>query len=225
MRHLILLLVLAASLVAQEPKKGIDIETAKQEAARFLVNWQERYTLDPGVGRFGTQKELDRWREGELKRLEKLRKKSKANQEWPYEGVYRVRDGRDTPIPPGYRVGGTSIVCWALMEEPGYAKDKDRQQAVRRGFKFILDSFKKEPLLASGFKGAMTCAGGRTPTVFWRCSRAWRRACPRTPRSSAGRRPPGGWSRRSRRRRSLKRGAGTMRAAGEGGEGAHLAAS
>lgn len=34
---------------------------------------------------------------------------------WPYEGVYRVRG----EIPVGYRVGGTSITCLALLQAPG----------------------------------------------------------------------------------------------------------
>ena len=36
--------------------------------------------------------------------------------EWPYEGVYRVPGESGKPeIPIGYRVGGTSIVCSALL--------------------------------------------------------------------------------------------------------------
>jgi hypothetical protein len=147
MRQPILLLVLAASLGAQKPEQGMDLEAAKQKAARLLVSWQERYTNDPAVGRFRTEEALDRWREKESKRLEELRRNSKANREWPYEGVYRIR------------VGGTSIVCWALMEAPGYAQDRERQKAVRQGFEFILHSFEHEPLLASGFKGGYDVRG------------------------------------------------------------------
>lgn len=43
---------------------------------------------------------------------------------WPYEGVYRV-GGK---IPVGYRVGGTAIVCTALLSAVG--DDREKQEAV-----------------------------------------------------------------------------------------------
>lgn len=58
---------------------------------------------------------------------------------WPYEGVYRVAG----KIPVGYRVGGTSIVCSALIS----AKLKDReviQEAVNRGTSMILEELEHE---------------------------------------------------------------------------------
>lgn len=52
---------------------------------------------------------------------------------WPYEGVYRV-GGK---IPVGYRIGGTAIVCSALLDAP--IKDRTKaDEAIRRGIKLIL---------------------------------------------------------------------------------------
>ena len=55
--------------------------------------------------------------------------------QWPYEGVYREDNGQ---LPIGYRVGGTAIVCLALIAAPGYANDTERQAALERGVAFIL---------------------------------------------------------------------------------------
>ncbi len=61
--------------------------------------------------------------------------------EWPYEGVYRAREGSRRPvIPIGYRVGGTSIVSLALLEAPGWGDDMARQEAVARALGFVLES-------------------------------------------------------------------------------------
>lgn len=51
---------------------------------------------------------------------------------WPYEGVYRV-GGK---IPVGYRVGGTAIVCDALLALP--ENDSRYDQAIQRGIDLIL---------------------------------------------------------------------------------------
>ena len=55
--------------------------------------------------------------------------------EWPYEGVYRVRG----EIPIGYRIGGTSISGWALCEVPGWEKRTERVEAVERATRFVLE--------------------------------------------------------------------------------------
>ncbi len=61
--------------------------------------------------------------------------------EWPYEGVYHAVEGKGgAVIPIGYRVGGTAIVCDALITAPGYAESKARQDAVARGVGFILSA-------------------------------------------------------------------------------------
>jgi len=58
---------------------------------------------------------------------------------WPYEGVYRVRD-RETgrpEIPVGYRIGGTSIACSALLSAP--LKDRTIvKDAVAAGARMVL---------------------------------------------------------------------------------------
>lgn len=66
--------------------------------------------------------------------------------EWPYEGVYRTREAgsRRPVIPIGYRVGGTAIVCSALVAAPGYAQATQRKAAVERGVQFILGALDHE---------------------------------------------------------------------------------
>lgn len=63
--------------------------------------------------------------------------------EWPYEGVYRVRGA----IPFGYRVGGTAIVATSLVEAPGYEADEARRDAVARAARFVCDAI-REPLMS-----------------------------------------------------------------------------
>jgi len=53
--------------------------------------------------------------------------------QWPYEGVYRVRG----EIPVGYRIGGTAIAVMALAQAPGCAEDKPRLDAIARAVRFI----------------------------------------------------------------------------------------
>lgn len=77
-----------------------------------------------------------------------------AQAEWPYEGVYR----EGGQIPPGYRVGGTSISAWALLEAPGYGDSEAAQQAVLRATRFVLDTLRTEPM-GSGFRGSYDVRG------------------------------------------------------------------
>ncbi len=53
--------------------------------------------------------------------------------EWPYQGVYRVRG----EIPIGYRVGGTAICGAALLSAPGWEGDATRREAVHRAAAFV----------------------------------------------------------------------------------------
>ena len=53
--------------------------------------------------------------------------------EWPYEGVYRVKN----QVPIGYRVGGTAIAATTLLDAPDYDKDPARQSAVARAIDFV----------------------------------------------------------------------------------------
>ena len=67
---------------------------------------------------------------------------------WPYEGVYRVGHSQDAPqgkIPVGYRIGGTAIVCSALIS----ASHDDQsliEQAVTRATELILKEL-EDPLM------------------------------------------------------------------------------
>lgn len=76
--------------------------------------------------------------------VERLIEMQEADGAWPYEGVYRVR-GR---IPVGYRVGGTAIVCTALL----YGANDDNQaaqDAIERGVALILDELNDPRMAAS----------------------------------------------------------------------------
>ncbi len=81
-------------------------------------------------------------------------KKKGAAVEWPYEGVYRESGA----IPPGYRVGGTSISAWALLEAPGWKSNSKRAKAVTRAADFVLDMLETDPML-SGFSGGYDVRG------------------------------------------------------------------
>ena len=76
--------------------------------------------------------------------------------EWPYEGVYRVRDV-DNPrgrIPIGYRVGGTGIVGMALLHAPEYKDDTGRREAIRRAIEFVVGATDHElmnPVYEGGY--------------------------------------------------------------------------
>jgi hypothetical protein len=74
--------------------------------------------------------------------------------EWPYEGVYR--EGGDIPI--GYRVGGTAICAWALIESPGYADSRERREGVARAIDFMIDKLADERMGAS-FTGTYDVRG------------------------------------------------------------------
>lgn len=80
--------------------------------------------------------------------------------EWPYEGVYRVREqgSRDMVIPIGYRVGGTGIVGQALIEAPGLKDDAKRLQALTRSMKFVIASI-EHPLMNPDYDGGYDVRG------------------------------------------------------------------
>ena len=126
-----------------------ELAGAVEEAIAYLLERQEKYEPDPPVGRLPDD-ELEAWQQREHERLAGLRAKAGAGQEWPYEGVYRVRPGGR--IPPGYRVGGTAIVCLALLEAPGWADADERRAAVRRGTQFIIERIEEDPGMAPGPK-------------------------------------------------------------------------
>ena len=74
--------------------------------------------------------------------------------QWPYEGVYRVRG----VIPIGYQVGGTAIAGDALILAPGYEEDTKRQEAVKRGATFIVNSIDHK-LMAHNFESGYDVRG------------------------------------------------------------------
>ena len=67
--------------------------------------------------------------------------------EWPYEGVYRV-GGK---IPMGYRIGGTSICATALLGAPG--RSSKRKRALERALVFVLEALDDDDMKASGDYG------------------------------------------------------------------------
>lgn len=90
------------------------------------------------------EKEKSRAQRSELVRAavaKLLEAEEKGGGEWPYEGVYRV----DGEIPAGYRIGGTAIVCEALLyaTDPGDAK---AGAAIGRGVASILHAL-EDPLM------------------------------------------------------------------------------
>ncbi len=79
-------------------------------------------------------------------------------EEWPYEGVYRERGPEGRVIPPGYRVGGTSIVGLALLDAPGWDDDSLRGPALQRALAFVLGQLEL-PALGAGFNGSYDVRG------------------------------------------------------------------
>ncbi len=68
---------------------------------------------------------------------------------WPYEGVYREDRGQ---LPVGYRIGGTAIVCRALLAAPGLEQDEARREAIARGVAFVLKTLEHDRM-QEGFVG------------------------------------------------------------------------
>jgi len=81
--------------------------------------------------------------------------------EWPYEGVYRVREAgqRGAVIPIGYRVGGSSIVALAMLRAPGYDEDPARQEALARAVEFIAQSTNHPLMSAADYTGGYDVRG------------------------------------------------------------------
>ena len=118
-----------------------EVQACLDAACQHLLDSQEAYdvTRDPlaqGRRRRGVGKTVA----------------PKQGSEWPYEGVYRIRDDKGrAPIPPGYRVGGTAIGCMGLLASPGFATNEDRQEAVRKGVLFIVDFMEDRTDMDSSF--------------------------------------------------------------------------
>jgi hypothetical protein len=91
---------------------------------------------------------------GLLLEMQESMEEGKPKAEWPYEGVYRV----NRQIPIGYRVGGTSIVCMALLHAPGYVDDADRKAAIERSLRFVMDA-SENPLMNPDYDGGYDVRG------------------------------------------------------------------
>jgi hypothetical protein len=98
--------------------------------------------------------DLLKMQEAEPKRRKGDKEEAKEKQEWPYEGVYRVRGS----IPYGYRVGGTSIAGSALLLAPGWDEDQERQEAVLRAMEFVASAI-DEPLMDPDYSGGYDVRG------------------------------------------------------------------
>lgn len=72
--------------------------------------------------------------------------KSEEKWEWPYEGVYRERG----KIPIGYRVGGTSICAWAMLESSSVLQSEESAAALERAIRFVLAGL-EQPKMQPGF--------------------------------------------------------------------------
>ena len=77
-----------------------------------------------------------------------------AKDQWPYEGVYRVRG----QIPIGYRVGGTSIAAMALLQAPGLDADPERRDAILRAARFVATAI-EHPLMSPDYAGGYDVRG------------------------------------------------------------------
>jgi hypothetical protein len=153
-RTVLLAAALAVSVAAQDsrpesrPPSADEVRSAIAHATELLVKFQENYVEAAAPRTRFKNDEERKAAEKKKKAAEALKsKEAGAPKEWPYEGVYRLQG----LISPGYRVGGTAIVCWALLEAPGFDQDSPRRAAFDRGVAFVLDSLEKEPLLESGF--------------------------------------------------------------------------
>ena len=74
--------------------------------------------------------------------------KSEEPWEWPYEGVYRERG----QIPLGYRVGGTAICAWSLLEMPAALHSAESAEALERAVRFVLAGM-EQGRMQPGFNG------------------------------------------------------------------------
>ena len=114
------ILFTAACLAQEQPPAGTEsrrVEDAIARCVELLLERQENLDVHEGEGPVS---------EGDPR-------------EWPYEGVYRVRGRGGNRIPLGYRIGGTAIAAWSLLEAPGWDDDERRRAAVERAVEFVLE--------------------------------------------------------------------------------------
>ncbi|MFT7677030.1 MAG: hypothetical protein ACI8QC_001007 [Planctomycetota bacterium] len=135
-------LVLAAVALSHSPLASWeepDLAAVEARGVQILLAMQENYELsEPRRGMKGTEVEGA----------------GEPGREWPYEGVYREA----RRIPPGYRVGGTSICALALLESRDYTADPKVAEAVERGLDFVLEHLDIEAM-GPGFSGGYDVRG------------------------------------------------------------------
>lgn len=122
------------------------VAAAVERGADLLVALQENYVVERRPPPM-KKEELPAWKAAESARRRKLAAARGEPREWPYEGVYRVRSPRGPAIPPGYRVGGTAIGCWALLAGPDLDAHPARRAAFDRGLAFVLAELESNPRL------------------------------------------------------------------------------
>ncbi len=136
-----------------------DVDAAILKGASILVGLQESYGDEGNPARAGQYPRL-KTDDARFAHDEKVRgwlrsKQTAQSAEWPYEGVYREKG----VIPPGYRVGGTSIACLALLAAPEFANDKARRASFDKGLEFVLKELEKNPDLFAGFNATYDVRG------------------------------------------------------------------
>ena len=158
---LLLLGALATTAAGQRRRGGGDWKTPPAPSLKGAVGEEAVLkAVSLGVRRLVDMQEADprpdmklRRRRGRGQRPDGTEKKEMTGKTWkaptrgavwPYVGVY-LRGGA---CPPGYRVGGTAIAGWSLLEAPGFAQDKKRQAAFKRAFEFVTQQLELEPLMA-----------------------------------------------------------------------------
>ncbi|MCH7797197.1 MAG: hypothetical protein IID28_01975 [Planctomycetes bacterium] len=77
-----------------------------------------------------------------------------GNDQWPYEGVYRVNQ----ELPIGYRVGGTAIGGLALLSAPADGDLAQREEALARAAAFVAGSI-EHPRMAHRFEATYDVRG------------------------------------------------------------------
>lgn len=137
------LLLLASLPLLPLPHVGAQ-PAAAPPPAKTLTEDPSRQSIDDAINN-GVKLLLD---------MQESMEQGGEKSEWPYEGVYRV----NRQIPIGYRIGGTSIVCMALLEAPGYAADEARTAAVKRSLDFLLTA-SDHPLMNPDYDGGYDVRG------------------------------------------------------------------
>lgn len=79
--------------------------------------------------------------------------------EWPYEGVYRIREAGEYVIPIGYRVGGTALASMALLRAAPADDGQLRNDALKRATSFLCDATTHEHMQWKDYEGGYDVRG------------------------------------------------------------------